>query len=137
MTAEAANPFNVKVYGPAVEKPVFANEVTYFIVDYKEAGPGEPQVKLVDEKGVPIPFNALDQKDKTRRIEFTPVTPGTSTATVTFAGQSVPKSPYKITVQVKTDTSKVKVYGPALEKPVPIRQTTYFVIDCKEAGPGE
>ena len=41
MFAEAPNPFRVKVYGPAVEKPVIVNEPTYLIVDFKEAGPGK------------------------------------------------------------------------------------------------
>ena len=41
VTAQVASPFNVQAYGPAIEKPVFVNEVTFFIVDCKEAGPGE------------------------------------------------------------------------------------------------
>jgi len=29
-----------------------------------------------------------------------------------------------------------KVYGPAIEKPVKTFESTYFIVDCKEAGPG-
>ena len=31
---------------------------------------------------------------------------------------------------------KAKVYGPALEKPVKTSETSYLIVDCKEAGPG-
>jgi len=34
------------------------------------------------------------------------------------------------------NASKVKVYGPAVEKPVKSNTATYLIIDCKEAGPG-
>jgi len=31
---------------------------------------------------------------------------------------------------------KAKVYGPALEKAVKTFESTYLIVDCKEAGPG-
>lgn len=31
---------------------------------------------------------------------------------------------------------KAKVYGPALEKPVKTFESTYLIVDCKDAGPG-
>ena len=59
------------------------------------------------------------------------------TANVAFAGQPVPNSPFKIAVGSASPASKVKVYGPAVERPVAAEQPTYLVVDCKEAGPGE
>jgi len=32
---------------------------------------------------------------------------------------------------------KAKVYGPAIEKPVKTMESTYLIVDCKEAGPGD
>ena len=32
---------------------------------------------------------------------------------------------------------KVKVSGPAIEKPVKTFESTYLLVDCSEAGPGE
>ena len=58
-------------------------------------------------------------------------------ADVAFAGQPVPNSPFKIAVGSGPDASKVKVYGPAVERPVAAEQPTYLVVDCKEAGLGE
>jgi len=130
--AQAPNPFLVKVYGPALEKPIQPYESTYLIVDCKEAGPGVPKVTLTDATtGAPVPFNALDNHDGTYRVEFAAITPGTIVANVTFANQPVPNSPFKITVR-----SGVRVYGPAVEAPVPPTESTYLVVDCKDAGPG-
>jgi len=64
-------------------------------------------------------------------------TVGTYTATVTFGNQPVPKSPFKIPIESGVDVSKVKVYGPAVEQPIFTSQLTYFVVDAKEAGPGQ
>ena len=92
---------------------------------------------LVDDKGVPVRINTLDNKDKTYRVEFVASTLGTYTVNVTFANQPVLNSPFKVTVQSRVDASKVKVYGPAVENPVLAKHSTYLVVDCKEAGPGE
>ena len=97
---------------------------------------GEPLVTLVDEKGVPVKVTTLDNKDKTFRVEFVATTVGFYTASVFFANQPVPNSPFKITVEPSSDANKVRVYGPAVEKPVSRHQTTYFIVDCKDSGPG-
>jgi filamin len=131
--AQAPNPFKVKVYGPALEKPIVPYQPTYLIVDCKEAGPGEPIVTLLDDKGAPVPVHVLDNKDKTYRIEFSSVAAGTIVANVMFANQPVPNSPFKIS----SVQSEVKVYGPALEKPVQPNQPTFLTVDCKNAGPGQ
>jgi hypothetical protein len=41
-----------------------------------------------------------------------------------------------VTVGSGVNPSKVKVYGPAIEKPVKTSQPTYLIVDCKEAGIG-
>ena len=68
-----------------------------------------------------------------------PGTIGSLMSNVTFANQTVPNSPFKISVgsTSNTDASKVKVHGPAIENTVPSEQQTYFVVDCKDAGLGE
>jgi len=129
--AEAPNPFRVRVYGPAVEGPVSPYQPTYFIVDCKEAGPGEPAISLADSSGTPLPLNVLDNRDHTYRVEFTPTSTGTIRAEVKLDNQPVPNSPFTITVQ-----SGARVYGPAVEGPVPANQVTYLIVDCKDAEPG-
>ena len=43
---EASNPVRVKVFGPAVERPVKTFQPTYLIVDCSEAGPGDVLVAV-------------------------------------------------------------------------------------------
>lgn len=40
-------------------------------------------------------------------------------------------------VSEPTNPAKVKVYGPGIGKDVKTFAKTYFVVDCKQAGPGE
>lgn len=98
---------------------------------------GEPVVSLTNERGLQVPHKKTDNKDRTYRVEFTAQTIGVYTATITFSGQPVPKSPFKISITSGVDVSKVKVYGPAIEQPVFVSQLTYLIVDCKEAGAGE
>lgn len=44
---------------------------------------------------------------------------------------------YQVYVSEPSNPSKVKVYGPGVEKGVKTLTKTYFVVDCKTAGPGE
>jgi len=43
----------------------------------------------------------------------------------------------QVSVGAAAAVGKAKVYGPALEKPVKMAESTYIIVDCKEAGPGE
>jgi len=126
----------VKVYGPALEQPVVANQTTYLTVDCKEAGDGQPVVQLVNDRGMPVPYQMTDNKDKTFRVQFQPTTPGLLTASVFFSGQAVPKSPFSISVHpgVTNDLSKIFVHG--LPDTVPVNKETPFDIVTRGAGPG-
>ena len=92
---------------------------------------------LTSETGVPITPTITDNKDRTYRVDFTPDIVGPLTANVSFASQPVPNSPFKISVESGVDASKVRVYGPAVEKPVVAHQPSYLIVDATEAGPGE
>lgn len=43
---------------------------------------------------------------------------------------------FEVYVSEVSNPSKVRVYGPGVEKGVKTFSPTYFVVDCKEAGPG-
>lgn len=92
---------------------------------------------LTSDNGVQVTPVVTDNKDRTYRVEFSAEVVGSLTANVSFASHPVPKSPFKITVGSGFDISKVKVYGPAVEKPVTANHLTYLVVDAKEAGPGK
>jgi len=88
-------------------------------------------VALYDERDAPIPIRVTDNKDRTYRVDFASAQAGTAKADIRVNNQPVPNSPFKITFQ-----SGVKVYGPAVEKPVVPTQPTYLVVNCNDAGPG-
>lgn len=92
---------------------------------------------MATEDGTPVKPHVTDNKDKTFKAEFVPVAVQPITAQVKFADEQVPKSPFKIPVESGvTDASKVKLSGPAVEGPVKAKEPTHFVVDAKEAGPG-
>ncbi|CAH1784407.1 unnamed protein product [Owenia fusiformis] len=130
---EPTNPAAVKVYGPGVEKGVKTFTSTYFIVDCKQAGPGDVAIALVDEKGLDVPVKTTDNGDGTFKIEYEPKTVGTYQASVYFAEQAIPKSPIKINVEPSIDVSKVRVEG--LEPSVFLESTTDFTVDAKSVTP--
>ena len=43
---------------------------------------------------------------------------------------------FKVYVQEASNPTRVRVFGPAVERPVQTFQPTYLVVDCSEAGPG-
>ena len=84
-----------------------------------------------------VPSKLQDNHDGTFKVEFAPEDLKPIYASIFFQGQPLPKNPYKITLSTDEVSDKgVKVYGPAVEAPVPPRVTTHFVIDCKKVGPG-
>lgn len=95
-------------------------------------------VELNVEGGTPLKPTVTDNKDGTFKAEFVPLTPQPIIGQVKFAGQQVPKSPFKIPVELTPggDATKVKLSGPAVEGPVKSNQPTFFFVDAKEAGPG-
>ena len=62
---------------------------------------------------------------------------GKYTFCISYGGISLFGSPFTVYVQEASHPSKVKVYGPALEKPVRTFEPTHLFVDCSEAGPGD
>ncbi|RUS81267.1 hypothetical protein EGW08_010971 [Elysia chlorotica] len=131
--SEPSNPAKVKVYGPGVEKGVKTFTVTHFIVDCKQAGPGDVAVGLTDEKGMDVPVKTTDNQDGTFTVEYEPKSPGKYTVLVLFANKEVPQSPIKVQVEPNIDVSKVKVVG--LEPSVYLDCPNEFTVDARSVSP--
>lgn len=58
-----------------------------------------------------MPVKTTDLHNNKFRVDFEPTTVGTLSASVFFADQEIPSSPYKIQVEPSVDVSKVKVQG--------------------------
>ena len=72
---------------------------------------GDVAIALTDERGLDVPVHTQDNKDNTFKIDFEPKTVGTYTASVFFAEQEIPSSPYRINVDPSIDVGKVHVEG--------------------------
>ncbi|XP_064632236.1 filamin-A-like isoform X3 [Lineus longissimus] len=130
--AEPSKPSKVKVYGPGLEKGVRMHEPTYFIVDCKEAGPGDVAIALTDEKGNDVPVSTTDNKDGTFTIQYEPNSVGTYTTGVFFAEQEIPSSPYKVQVEPHIDVSQV--YCDGLQQKSEVGKEYDFDIITADAG---
>uniref|UniRef100_A0A5K3FEG0 Calponin-homology (CH) domain-containing protein n=1 Tax=Mesocestoides corti TaxID=53468 RepID=A0A5K3FEG0_MESCO len=131
--AEPCNPGNVRVYGPGVES-ITRNEPTYFIVDCKQAGPGNVGISVRDEAGRDVPMDTKDMRDGTFKVAYTPMTAGpTYTVQVYFENTEVPRSPFKVPVKPNVDMSKVHVDG--LPSTIPVGKPTTFDVVTAGAGP--
>ncbi|XP_059165585.1 filamin-A-like isoform X3 [Physella acuta] len=131
--SEPSNPAKVKVFGPGVEKGVKTFSPTHFVVDCKDAGPGDVAVGLTDERGVDVPVKTIDNQDGTFTVEYEPKSPGTYTVLVYFANKEVPQSPIKVKVEPNIDVSKVKVIG--LEPRVYLECLNEFTVDARSVSP--
>jgi filamin len=74
-----------------------------------------------------------DNSDGTYTVEYTPTEDGPHKVDVKYDGDSIPGTPKDVNVLPKTDTGKVKAYGPGLESAL-TGQKAQFTVDTKEAG---
>ncbi|XP_025412899.1 filamin-A isoform X2 [Sipha flava] len=119
----------VQIFGPGIEPGVKSNKPNHFTIDCSEAGIGELNVNLVNEKGVNVPLQVNDNEDGSFLIDYVPTVPGVHNLNCTYGGVKVPQSPIKINVQSPVDLTKVKVDG--LETRVFLNSPTDFVVDSR------
>ncbi|XP_045034741.1 filamin-A isoform X1 [Daphnia magna] len=131
----------VQVFGPGVEKGVKSNTPTHFNVDARDAGPGDLNVNITNDKGQPVPVQVDDNGDGTYSVAYTPSAPGPIKVNVLYAGKLIPRSPIAVQVQPHVDVSKVKIDG--LEPTVFLDSPTEFTVDSRAVpkkpgdGPGK
>ena len=78
-----------------------------------------------------------DNKDGTYSCRYMPKRNVRHTILVSYGGVGVPDSPFRVAVQEASNPSKVRVHGPAVERPVKTFEPTHLIVDCSQAGPGE
>ena len=77
-----------------------------------------------------------DNKDGTYSCRYMPKRNVRHTILISYGGVGIPNSPFRVSVQEASNPSKVRVYGPAVEKPVKTFEPTHLIVDCSQAGPG-
>uniref|UniRef100_A0A4W5PGZ9 Filamin C n=1 Tax=Hucho hucho TaxID=62062 RepID=A0A4W5PGZ9_9TELE len=105
----------VRAEGPGLNKTgVEVGTPTHFTIFTKGAGKAKPKVQFtaVELKGEAVrDFEIIDNHDYSYTVKYTAVQQGQMTISVTHGGDSIPKSPFNITVAPPVDLGKVKVTG--------------------------
>ncbi|XP_039299021.1 filamin-A isoform X2 [Nilaparvata lugens] len=135
IVSQPLNPSRVQIFGPGVEKGVKSNTPTHFNVDCRDAGQGEVDVSVSNEKNVPIPIQVTDNEDGTYNVDYCAPTPGNYTINVNYGGLQVPQSPLRVPVSPHVDVSKIRVDG--LEPTAPVNSLQQFRVITQGAGKAE
>ncbi|XP_034984429.1 filamin-C isoform X2 [Zootoca vivipara] len=134
---DVVDPSKVKCSGPGLGAGVRARVPQTFTVDCSKAGLAPLEVKVLGPTGVAEPTEVRDNGDGTHTVKYTPATDGPYTVAVKYAGQEVPRSPFKIKVLPAHDASKVRASGPGLNASgIPASLPVEFTIDARDAGEG-
>ena len=108
---DPTDPNKVKVYGPGVEDGNKTGKPVDFTVDCKEAGPGDLEINITDDKGQEVPITVNDKGDHTFNVIYNPKKNGAHTIEVKYDGRDVPQSPITVNVKTDIDMKKIKVLG--------------------------
>nr|XP_020668107.1 filamin-C [Pogona vitticeps] len=134
---DVVDPSKVKCSGPGLGAGVRARVPQTFTVDCSKAGLAPLDVKVLGPTGMAEPVEVRDNGDGTHTANYTPATDGPYTVSVKYAGQEVPRSPFKIKVLPAHDASKVRASGPGLNASgIPASLPVEFTIDARDAGEG-
>lgn len=100
------------------------------------APPNEPLTAKILYAGQPVPKSPVRIEPILDAVSSVPDVPS-SFQFVPVAQESPTFQPSITLQQGRPDVSKVRAYGPALEQPVEVAKPTHFVVDSRDAGPGE
>ena len=81
----------------------YVNEEISIIINCKEGGEGTLEAKVIEPNKSESSLALVDNKDGTFNIVYLPTTEGTCTFIITWSGQEISGSPYKITVKKPTE----------------------------------
>ena len=122
-------------------KNAIAEQPAYFTVISSEVGLVEKKYLDIVVRGIKesAKVTVRDNNDGSYSVSYIAPTEGAYVASITFRGNQIPGSPFKINVVPGPDASKCRAYGPALHpNAVHISGSPLeFYVDTKEAGCGE
>lgn len=129
------DPSKIRVYGPGL-KGATAGQETSFTVDAKQAGPG---TLAIDAEGpAKLDVRCEQQAEGVYLVSYTPKVSGKYEISITFGGENVPNSPFRIPVSPDPNTTNAGLctsrgtglYGGVQGRPSP------FTVNCSKAGRG-
>ncbi|ESN92240.1 hypothetical protein HELRODRAFT_181576 [Helobdella robusta] len=126
------DPSHVKVYGSGLKQGL-TNHTQTLQVATRGAGQGTLKVSIFGPTAEPTKTTCRDNGDGTCSVEYIPKVRGTYNVEVTFAGQHVDESPYRVEIKDDVDISKIKFFD--LDNlQVKKGQTSKFKVDTKSCG---
>ncbi|KAK1799532.1 hypothetical protein P4O66_000414 [Electrophorus voltai] len=128
---EGCDPTRVLAEGPGLEEAL-TDKPNRFSITTRGAGIGGLGITV--EGPSESKMSCKDNKDGSCNVEYTPYTPGLYDVNITYGGQHIPGSPFKVTVKEVVDTSKVKLSGPGVGSAVRAKIPQAFTVDCSKAG---
>ncbi|XP_075430929.1 filamin-B isoform X1 [Ascaphus truei] len=129
--AEGCFPSRVKAQGAGL-KEALTNKPNAFSVITRGAGIGGLGITV--EGPSESKMSCKDNKDGSCSVEFTPYAPGEYDVNITYDGEHIPGSPYKVPAKDVVDPSKVKIAGPGLGTAVRAKIPQQFTVDSSKAG---
>lgn len=117
---------------------MFLDSTTDFVVDAKpitKTGEGKVRAIVTNPSGTKNETMVTNNEDGTYNVAYAPYEEGPHEVDVTYEGLPLEGSPYPVNVVPGHDSSKVKAYGPGLEKGK-TNEPQKFTIETKGAGQG-
>ena len=99
-------------FASALKPNVAVGETCDFVVDTSKAGGGTLEIRLTDENtGLALKADVVEETDRVHAASFAPTDVGVVTVHVTWEGDDVPGSPFRIGV---FNAERVRAYGEGL-----------------------
>ncbi|XP_056102361.1 filamin-A isoform X3 [Rhinichthys klamathensis goyatoka] len=96
-------------------KGMRVGQLAEFKVDTCKAGPGNLEVLIKDSSGKAVSVRQKDALEGVYTFEYTPTAKGDHTVDITWVGQHIAKSPFKVHVGSEAGPQKIRAWGPGLE----------------------
>ncbi|KAM3914878.1 filamin-B isoform 2-T2 [Leptodactylus fuscus] len=128
---EGCFPSRVKAEGAGL-KEALTNKPNAFSVITRGAGIGGLGITV--EGPSESKMSCKDNKDGSCSVEYIPYAPGDYDVNITYDGEHIPGSPFKVPVKDVIDPSKVKVSGLGLGNAVRAKIPQQFTVDASKAG---
>ncbi|XP_034962294.1 filamin-B isoform X4 [Zootoca vivipara] len=128
---EGCHPSRVVAQGAGLQE-AFTNKPNPFTVVTRGAGIGGLGITVEGPSESKI--SCKDNKDGSCSAEYIPYVPGDYDVNITYGGEHIPGSPFKVPVKDVIDPYKVKVSGPGLGTAVRAGIPQSFTVDTSKAG---
>ncbi|XP_047439837.1 filamin-B isoform X1 [Mugil cephalus] len=129
--SEGCDPSRVVATGPGLQQALTDQPNNFNIVT---RGAGIGGLGITVEGPSESKMSCKDNKDGSCSVEYIPFTRGLYDVNITYGGEHIPGSPFKVPAKDIVDSSKVKVSGPGVGSGVRANIPQSFTVDCRKAG---